>query len=298
MEYPVRTNNIKVTSYYGKRQYYYQGKLVKDFHNGIDLIGGSEITAFEDGVVTAVSNSGVQYGKACYVRLKHSNGWQTLYYHLKSGSVCVSVGQHVKKGQKLGIMGATGQATEVHLHFQIDKGGSSSSVNPYDYLFNGKVLVPSSKPATDNTNGYTGKFKVGDKVVINGSLFVSSKALNASSKVNNKVTTITRVAANTAHPYNTTGDLGWMNESDIKLYQEPAPAPKPTPAPSNELKVGDKVKIIGTGNGSADGDKRTAGGRGWTRTILKVYPGKPYPYQVGNSSGTTGFYKASALQKI
>lgn len=176
-----------------------------------------------------------------------------------------------------------------------------------NYFFQGFIYNPAIKedaptkpitPTQDNTNGYTGKFKVGDKVVINGSLFVSSKALNASSKVNNKVTTITRVAANTAHPYNTTGDLGWMNESDIKLYQEPAPTPKPTPTPNNELKAGDKVKIIGTGNGSADGDKRTAGGIGWTRTILKVYSGKPFPYRVGNSSGTTGFYKAEALKKL
>lgn len=151
--YPVKTNSLKVTSYYGKRKYTYQGKEITDFHNGIDLIGGSEIVAFADGIVTAICNSGVQYGQACYVRLKHNNGWQTLYYHLASGSVCVKVGQSVKKGQKLGIMGATGKATGVHLHFQIDKGGSASSINPYDYIFNGKELVV-SKP-TNPSNGDT-----------------------------------------------------------------------------------------------------------------------------------------------
>jgi hypothetical protein len=65
------------------------------------------------------------------------------------------------------------------------------------------------------------KFKVGDKVVINGGLYVSSNANSPVSYVKNKVTTITRVAQGTKHPYNTTGDLGWMNESDIKLYEEP-----------------------------------------------------------------------------
>lgn len=148
--YPVKANKLTVTSYFGPRTYTYQGRQISDYHKGIDLIGGSEIVAFADGVVTATCNSGVQYGQACYVRIKHPSGWQTLYYHLKSGSVCVSVGQSVKRGQKLGIMGATGQATGVHLHFQIDKGSSSSAINPYDYVFNGKEF--DSAPSTKKSN--------------------------------------------------------------------------------------------------------------------------------------------------
>lgn len=220
--YPVKADKLTVTSYYGQRTYMYQGKQVSDFHKGIDLIGGSDIVAFADGEVIATCNSGVQYGQACYVRIKHSNGWQTLYYHLKSGSVCVSVGQKVSKGQKLGVMGATGQATGVHLHFQIDKGSSASAIDPYDYIFNGKELVPETKPAPA-----TGKFKVGDRVIINGDLYVSSNADNPSGHVSNKETTITRVATGTKHPYNTSGDLGWMNESHIKLVgSSSAPANK------------------------------------------------------------------------
>ena len=145
----MKTNKLKVTSYYGKRTYTYRGKKVSDFHRGIDLVGGTEIVAIADGTVTATCNTGAQYGQACYVRIKHSNGWYTLYYHLKSGSVCVKKNQKVVKGQKLGIMGATGKATGVHLHFQIDKGSSSSAINPYDYVFNNKELVPESKPSTD-----------------------------------------------------------------------------------------------------------------------------------------------------
>lgn len=76
------------------------------------------------------------------------------------------------------------------------------------------------------------------------------------------------------------------------------PAPAPTIKPSTELKVGDKVRIIGTGNGSSYGDSNTAGGIGWEREILKVYEGRAFPYRVGNSTGTTGFYKASSLQKL
>lgn len=147
--YPVKANKLTVTSSFGPRTYTYQGKKVSDYHKGIDLIGGSEIVAFDDGVVTATCNTGKQYGQACYVRIKHPSGWYTLYYHLKSGSVCVKKGDSVKRGQKLGIMGATGQATGVHLHFQIDKGGSASAINPYDYVFNGKEFEKTPAPSTD-----------------------------------------------------------------------------------------------------------------------------------------------------
>ena len=61
---------------------------------------------------------------------------------MKSGSIVVNVGDPVKEGQKLGIIGTTGQSTGIHLHFQIDKGDSSSSIDPYDYLFSGKEFMP------------------------------------------------------------------------------------------------------------------------------------------------------------
>ena len=142
------------------------------------------------------------------------------------------------------------------------------------------------------------KFNIGDKVIIDGPLYVSSTASSPAGHVSNKVTNITRKNPGSAHPYNTTGDLGWMDESSIKKYEEPTPAPTPTPAPSTELNVGDAVEIIGTGNGSAYGGSNTAYGIGWKRQILKIWNGKPYPYQVGNNTGTTGFYKKEALKKI
>lgn len=144
------------------------------------------------------------------------------------------------------------------------------------------------------------KYNVGDKVVINGNLYVSSTAASASGTVKNKVTTITRVAPGTAHPYNTTGDLGWMNEKDIKKYTEPA---KPATKPSSGFKEGDKVKIIGKGNGQADGKGQVAYGIGYVRYITKIYSKSAYPYQVGNKgktdgANTLGFYKANALRKL
>ena len=67
---------------------------------------------------------------------------------------------------------------------------------------------------------------------------------------------------------------------------------------SNGLKIGDTVRIINTGNGSSNGDSNIAYGIGWTRTILNIYEGRPFPYQVGDSTGTTGFYKETSLEKL
>ena len=149
MMIPIKCDGVRISSNYGNRTYYYKGKKVKDFHCGIDLVpkkctGKETILAFEKGEVTQVHTTGEQYGKACFVRIKHENGLYTLYYHLKSKSICVKVGQKVKKGDKIGVIGTTGQSTGIHLHFQIDKGANNTSINPYDYLFNGKQLIEST----------------------------------------------------------------------------------------------------------------------------------------------------------
>jgi hypothetical protein len=85
---------------------------------------------------------------------------------------------------------------------------------------------------------------------------------------------------------------------DIKPKEQPAPTPTPEPPKPTGLKVGDKVKIVGTGNGSSYGDSNTAYGIGWTREILRIWSNRLFPYQVGNNTGTTGFYKENALKKL
>ena len=170
-----------------------------------------------------------------------------------------------------------------------------------NYRTRGFIVNPNYpyKPTPKPEPTPSDKFNIGDKVIINGALYVSSNAASASGSVSNKVTNITRKNPGSAHPYNTTGDLGWMDESSIRKAEEPKPQPAPQPAPQpTGLQVGDRVKITGTGNGSSYGDSNTAYGIGWERQILKIWSGRPFPYQVGNSTGTTGFYKESSLQKL
>jgi len=124
-----------MTSGYGNRTYTMNGKKVSDFHLGIDLIsakyGTDYIVAFEDGKVTYAGYNG-SYGNVVYI--DHGNGYQTRYAHQKY--LNVKVGQNVKKGDVLGYMGATGNVTGPHVHFEVRINGNT--VNPYDYVFNGK----------------------------------------------------------------------------------------------------------------------------------------------------------------
>ena len=156
---PVVTNKLKTTSAYTgpnkTRKYKYNGKWVVDHHYGIDLVGGTQIVATADGKVVKVVNKGENNGTMCKVRIQHKT-YQSAYYHLKSGSIVVKEGEYVKKGQYLAEMGNTGHSTGKHLHFQIDKGGNSSSIDPTDYAYGRKELVglPAPTPITWEPGDY------------------------------------------------------------------------------------------------------------------------------------------------
>lgn len=170
-----------------------------------------------------------------------------------------------------------------------------------NYPFRGFIRIlptpPKPQPDPKPTPGPSNKFNIGDEVILNGPIYVSSNASSPANTISNKRTQVTRKNPGSAHPYNTTGDLGWCDESSLtKVSPTPAPEP-PKPQPTG-LQVGDRVKITGTGNGSSYGDSNTAYGIGWERQILRIWSGRPFPYQVGNSTGTTGFYKESSLQKL
>ena len=127
---------ITVTSEMGWRTSPITG--AQEFHNAMDLVNGNPTTpilASNDGqVVQAGSNYYNWYGN--YTVIKHADGLYTGYAH--QSRIDVSVGQNVKKGQQIGLMGATGPVTGPHLHFQfMDQYWPSSHAhfkNPRDYI--------------------------------------------------------------------------------------------------------------------------------------------------------------------
>lgn len=53
------------------------------------------------------------------VMLRHAEGEVSVFAHLKFGSTRVSVGQHVTRGQVIGLIGNSGNSDRPHLHYQL-----------------------------------------------------------------------------------------------------------------------------------------------------------------------------------
>lgn len=147
-------------------------------------------------------------------------------------------------GKQIGLDTSASKRSDVHL-WQFTSAGRFSGYNGnldtnYAYLDNFPNpggSTDTSTPTPDPIPAPAQKFNIGDRVVINGNLYTSSNAKSPAGSVSNRTTNITRYSAGAAHPYNTTGDLGWMNESDIRLAGNETSA---------AIVKGCKVKFTGT----------------------------------------------------
>lgn len=91
-------------------------------------------------------------------------------------------------------------------------------------------------------------------------------------------------------------DAGYDPVVIQKIVDDTSPnKPKPQPEP---LKKGDRVEIIKRGNTQSSGKGSLSGQVGMKREILSVRPNSAKPYEVGNKSGTTGFFSSTDLKKI
>lgn len=92
-----------------------------------DLSEGTRVYAAREGTVIAAradSNFGGPdlerfKNAANYVVIKHSDGTYGSYLHLKRGGVMLRLGDRVARGQVIGLAGATGAASQAHLHFDV-----------------------------------------------------------------------------------------------------------------------------------------------------------------------------------
>lgn len=116
-----------MSSYFGRRTDPFTGKPAN--HRGVDFAGktGAEIIAVADGVVTWSSS---RYGFGKLVEINHGNGYATRYAH--NSENLVVVGDEVRKGQTVALMGDTGRATGPNLHFEVLKNGRR--VNPVTFI--------------------------------------------------------------------------------------------------------------------------------------------------------------------
>lgn len=153
-------NDVRITSNFGRRML----NGVWEGHQGIDLVstkGDKSILAAADGVVIA---AGILDTYGNRVLLRHNiNGKEmdTLYAHLSSYSV--KVGDTVKQGQKIGVMGETGRSFGIHLHFEVHEGhwlkNQPNARDPRNYVdftknFKKEVAPVAVKPKGPDYKGH------------------------------------------------------------------------------------------------------------------------------------------------
>ncbi len=125
---PVRNDDLKrMASGYGWRiDPIYKTRRM---HTGMDFTAatGTDVFATGDGTVEATEKNGWGYGN-CIV-INHGYGYKTRYAHLSAFKI--KVGNKVKRGDLIGLVGTSGKSTGPHLHYEVEKNGEK--VNPIHY---------------------------------------------------------------------------------------------------------------------------------------------------------------------
>jgi murein DD-endopeptidase MepM/ murein hydrolase activator NlpD len=102
-------------------------------HQGVDIATnrGEPVGASAAGLVEKAEWSG-DLGNM--VEIAHPSGYKTIYGHLEK--ILVRAGQRVKRGEHVGLVGATGRATGPHLHYEVRLG--ERPVNPLEYILDAR----------------------------------------------------------------------------------------------------------------------------------------------------------------
>ena len=87
-------------------------------HTGVDWAAptGTPIYASGNGVV---EKAGWESGYGKYVRIRHTNGYETAYAHMTAFARNIDIGTRVRQGQAIGFVGSTGLSVGAHLHYEI-----------------------------------------------------------------------------------------------------------------------------------------------------------------------------------
>jgi len=126
--HPVSGYRSVVTRRFGMSRDPFTSK--QKMHYGTDFAAadGTPVVASASGFVTLVEND-PEWGRR--VTISHGRGLRTVYAHL--GSVRVTQGRPVRRGDEIGTVGVTGLTTGPHVHYELWLG--SQQINPEEYLF-------------------------------------------------------------------------------------------------------------------------------------------------------------------
>jgi murein DD-endopeptidase MepM/ murein hydrolase activator NlpD len=121
----------------------HNGKPTGEIHSGIDQRSpaGRPVHAVAGGIVKIAQSFAVLGGT---VAIDHGQGLETMYLHMSK--LLVEPGAHVKKGEVIGYVGATGRANGPHLHWVVDVNGVP--VNPQQWVKLNSCGSEKAKPST------------------------------------------------------------------------------------------------------------------------------------------------------
>lgn len=189
-----------------------EGGETYDGHDGLDIsVGGWE--AMDIGVPIFAAASGVvtdradgfydrndeKCGGACeggtkgnFVEITHGNGWVTRYMHMRTNSVAVEIGDVVKAGEAIGLVGSSGNSSGPHLHFEAYHNGIAveTYLAPSAYWFNPASYTDEDLdvfPSSSRTHFIT---ENGDNVTIFTGLDAHIKTSNGTAKSGSDYTAV------------------------------------------------------------------------------------------------------------
>ena len=87
-------------------------------HTGVDWAAPSGTPIYASGNGT-VEKEGWESGYGKYIRIRHTNGYETAYGHMSAFARGIEEGKRVRQGQVIGFIGSTGLSTGSHLHYEI-----------------------------------------------------------------------------------------------------------------------------------------------------------------------------------
>ncbi|MBL4864229.1 MAG: M23 family metallopeptidase [Rhodobiaceae bacterium] len=127
-------DGARISSSFGNRRHPILGYT--RLHSGTDFAApsGTPIYAAGNGTIQMAQRNG---GYGNYVRIRHANGYQTAYAHMRRFGRGIRKGVRVRQGQIIGYVGTTGRSTGPHLHYEVIRNGTK--VNPQ------RIRVPTGR---------------------------------------------------------------------------------------------------------------------------------------------------------
>lgn len=169
---PVLSNDYWISSKFGMRKAPKPGASTN--HGGVDIAVpvGTPVVTRAQGVVSRV---GYSPKSGLYIKLKHDNGYETVYAHLKEARV--SEGQSLQGGEVIGLSGNSGlYNTGAHLHYEVRQHGYK--LDPQQFIDQGPMSETLSAPTpAKNTQPSSNNIDTGLSNTIDSEMLDSNATL-------------------------------------------------------------------------------------------------------------------------